>query len=126
MAEKFVYVVTAGEYSDYRICAVFDSEEKAVDYCLRQNRGLSERRRVFSQEYRVEPFGINDEKPSIPEVSVAVDKNGYIVEMDEGGSWESGCFLRGKMWGRSSRGKDVATKIARDYLAMYKAQEEVE
>jgi len=28
-----VYVVTDGDYSDYHICAVFDSKSKADDYC---------------------------------------------------------------------------------------------
>ena len=31
MAEK-VYIVTAGEYSDYRILAVFSSKERAEDW----------------------------------------------------------------------------------------------
>lgn len=34
--EKKIYVVTAGEYSDYRIEAVFSTEEKAYEY-VQQN-----------------------------------------------------------------------------------------
>lgn len=30
--EKKIYIVTSGEYSDYRINAVFTTKEKAVDY----------------------------------------------------------------------------------------------
>lgn len=30
--EKKIYIVTSGEYSDYHLCAVFTTKEKAVEY----------------------------------------------------------------------------------------------
>lgn len=35
---KKVYVVTDGDYSDYHICAVFDSEQAAQDYIAMRGR----------------------------------------------------------------------------------------
>ena len=52
MNDKEVYVITTGEYSDYSICAIFSTKEKAKDY-IQQN----------GSEYRVEKYNIDEEVP---------------------------------------------------------------
>ena len=119
--QKLAYVVTYGDYSDYGIAAVFDNEEAAEEYCQRMNREWSKVLRAYDQEYRIEIYGMNGGEADRVVVSVAVDMSGAVVQVENSGLYASGYFGNGKMWGSSTRGADVATKIARDYLAMYKA-----
>jgi hypothetical protein len=48
--KKKIYIITSGEYSDYHICAVFTTREKADDYV--QQKGLG---------YRIEEHDLDKE-----------------------------------------------------------------
>lgn len=50
MNNKTVYVITTGEYSDYSICAIFSTKEKANEYI--QQHGT---------EYRIEEYNLDEE-----------------------------------------------------------------
>lgn len=49
MKEK-IYIVTSGRYSDYHICAVFSTKEKAEEYV-----------QYHGTEHRIEEYGIDEE-----------------------------------------------------------------
>ena len=127
--QKVAHVVTTGEYSDYYIVAVFDNEKSAIEYCLELEKSNNDIKYGYFKDYRVEKYGMNDTQVNHHVFLVGVNLNGEIVEVGQSPDvkfHESGDFSNGIMWGRSSRGVDVATKIARDYLALYKYCEEVE
>ena len=119
------HVVTRGEYSDYHIEAVFDNEKDAMDFCIRKE---SEEKYAWGyfKEYRIERYGMNNTKFDLPTIAVGVNLQGEVVRTDPKALHLSGEFQDDLMWGVSSRGAEVATKIARDYLAIYKYTEEVE
>lgn len=50
MNDKVVYVITTGEYSDYSICAIFSTKEKANEFI--QQHGT---------EYSVEEYNLDEE-----------------------------------------------------------------
>ena len=55
-----VYAVTAGEYSDYYICAMFSDRSKAIEYIERQARRDGEYR--YTGPYYIEEYDLNQEK----------------------------------------------------------------
>lgn len=63
-----VYIVTAGEYSDYHIEAVFDSKEKAEDFLLKNHCN------------HIEEFDLNPEtsgeRPEYTNFQITMDKDG--------------------------------------------------
>ena len=50
MSEKTIYLVSYGSYSDYSVCALFDSEELANKYIELQE---------YVSDYRIEEFTLN-------------------------------------------------------------------
>lgn len=66
--EKKIYIVTSGEYSDYRIDAVFTTKEKANEFIQQQGSG-----------FRIEEFVIDEEKvkkeEKIWDVEINIDDN---------------------------------------------------
>ena len=123
---EYVYIVTAGSYSDYRIEAVFDNEEQARKYCDRNNGN-------FFGEYGVEVYPINNRKTkdtNKPITTVKIDTNGEVVESIEDTYWHIGCASGYEtekidyVWGNSTRGFDVALKAARDRLNRIQAKKE--
>ncbi len=127
--QKVAYVVTTVEYSDHYIVAVFDNEKSAIEFCLEREKSKNDIKYGYFPKYRIEKYGMNDTQVNHHIFLVGVNLNGEIVEVVQPPNvkaHESGDFCNGIMWGRSSRGVDVAAKIARDYLALYKYCEEVE
>lgn len=48
--KKIIYIVTAGEYSDYHICAVFSTKEKAEEYV-----------QCHGTDYNIEEYNLDEE-----------------------------------------------------------------
>jgi len=61
--EKIIYIVTSGSYSDYHICAVFDTEELAEKYCQFYNCYNPEE---SYKNYSIEEFTLNPAVTEIP------------------------------------------------------------
>ena len=122
---EYVYIVTVGEYSDYRIAAVFDKEEKARKYCDKNNGN-------YFGEYRVEVYPLNnpDTAKNKPITAVKINTDGEVIESIEDTYWHTG-YTSGYdtekiecVWGNSTRGYDVALKVARDKLNRIQAEKE--
>jgi hypothetical protein len=128
VVSKKVYIVTSGSYSDYSIDRVFDDKVLADEYV-----------RIHTEhggyDMRVEEYDVNAALPRIEIIyTVEVDETGEEVcrrssACDEpewtshessGESYRRDAIARGG----STRGYDVALKIARDKLAEMKAQRE--
>lgn len=128
MSKQPIYVVTAGQYSDYHIRGVFSTEEKAEAFCRQFNQ------QDFHTDARVERYCLDApemDEEGVQLYAVRVDADGKITEMHTEGS-EYREFGGAYVWGlpgeeqavaSSSRGFDVAAKIARDELAAFKATE---
>ena len=127
---KNAYVVTAGEYSNYRILGVFTTIEGANKACE-----MAARKSGYSaDETRVEVFPL-DADMFVTAYSVVINMQGEEIgrtqkralSIDEWNHSEK-AFGRlaggqiGDVLGRSPRGFDVAEKIARDKLAQINAE----
>ena len=55
--KRKIYIVTYGEYSDYHICCVFSSLDKAEKYCARQNA-----KSPYDDDYFVEEYNVDNIK----------------------------------------------------------------
>ncbi|MDD5374430.1 hypothetical protein [Acidithiobacillus sp.] len=73
---KAAWTVSAGEYSDYGVCAVFSSKETADLYASRLNAAGGSR----TDAYFVEEFPLDPEVPveGMPSWTVYVHRNGDI------------------------------------------------
>lgn len=126
--QRKAYIVTDGAYSDYHICQVFDSEKAAQDY--------KEMRRRLDECFigDIEVWTLNAEPVIAPIVyRVYIDREGQEVERNthlDWNGWNNGdeVFVSSHVsdyavGAESTRGYDVALKIARDKLAEMKAKE---
>jgi len=66
-----VYVVTSGEYSDYRINAVFDNKEQAELYCATHEDEMPE-----IEEYDTDYFRLDSAKPVFKKWTGHIETNG--------------------------------------------------
>lgn len=71
MSNKTIYIVTEGEYSDYRICAVFDNKELAQKY-IKATTSNSR----WSDEKEIEEWPLNELKKGYKFFAVNMGKNG--------------------------------------------------
>jgi len=118
-----VWGISAGEYSDYHVIAIYTEREAA-------ERAAS----LVGEEARVEPFPLNRLPVDVEEYVVTVGLDGeelsrttmshnerwLNIEDDRAWAWESRRAVRGG----SVRGYDQALKAARDKLAQMKAVRE--
>ena len=119
---KEVYIVTEGCYSDYRIEAVFSDRAKADEFV--EFRNLYE----HGSYYQVETWPVDSAKCGDIVYCVWVNRSGECVEQQtevrEHSEPEDYVHSRGgTIYAESTRGYDVALKIARDKLAEIKARE---
>lgn len=122
-----VYIVTAGEYSDYRIVAVFDSEEKAKDYIDHGDR---------SDFNDIEEWTLNGESPDRGEKLYELTSNFNKVNFEVSNIYNK-CYrpeIRDSVQYRGAgcvclfvltTSKARAKKIAYERLAQIKAKEEI-
>lgn len=124
-AAKEVYIVTEGCYSDYRIEAVFSDRAKADEFVEFRNR--YER----GSDYQVEIWPVDSANRGDILYCVWVNRDGECVgqqtkvcERSRPEDYISNLNSRsGTIYAESTRGYDVALKIARDKLAEIKAKE---
>lgn len=123
--KKKIYIVTSGEYSDYRIDAVFTTKEKAVDYVEQHG-----------TRYSIEEYELDEEvekKTQLWTVVFCVD-NGKLVDGNTRSFKEDEvrdtCFVElswnGKLYITfyvDADSMDRAIKIARERFAAVKANE---
>lgn len=137
---KKVYLITAGEYSDYSVFAVCSTREKAEHLCEAINRnGGCYGDQAEIEEYPVDSIPIED--MDIPVWCVCFKGPPYYVDMarkcDRGGALDINKFNPYRVHdfsasrGGSSYAVDVmaeteaeAIKKASDYLAKYRAEKE--
>lgn len=67
-----IYVVTSGDYSDYHICGVFSTQEKAQQY-IKVDAGNTD----FEENYRIEQYKL-DEMYDL----ILLGLNKYVVNFD--------------------------------------------
>ena len=77
--KKTIYVATSGEYSDYRICAVFDDRELALKYNDGEENGI--------EEWELNP-GEKRLREGIRVYSVRMDRDGNVEQCFP--SWSDG------------------------------------
>lgn len=139
---KRVYLITAGEYSDYGVLAVCSTREKAEHFCevLNRNGGWYGDKAEI-EEYPVDSIPIED--LDIPVWCVGFKGPPYYVDVvrkrDRGGALDVNKlnpyrvhdFSNRNMVGGSTYAVDVmaeteeeAVKKASDYLAKYRAEKE--
>lgn len=127
MDEKVIWAVSSGEYSDYRVNAVFSTKEKAEAYAARFNKLVRHR----SDEYGVEEYPLD---PEMPEEGLScwlvfIEANGDIKRVDEsgysfdsticrihGGGWSVRCFARDREHAIKIAGERRQEEIAREAL----------
>ena len=68
MSDKIIYLVTSGDYSDYHVCAVFDSKDIAEQY-LEQYNNLSAN--SYLSKAKIEEYPLN----------AAVTPEGFIYDI---------------------------------------------
>lgn len=126
--EKKIYIVTSGEYSDYRIDAVFTTKEKAVEY-VEQNgtnydieeynldEEVEKKTQLWSIEFCVEDVKLCDARPTSYDRNNVVDTC-YIFDTID--------YEKDKPYIRfyiDADSMDRAVKIARERFAAVKANE---
>jgi hypothetical protein len=86
-----IYVVTSGEYSDYRIIAVFDSEFLAQVMADHHNTAVKSR---WGDQYEVETFTLNPGESNYHEGlsrrAIVMRRDGSVVRMDDHGPFVEG------------------------------------
>ena len=128
MEEKKIYIVTSGEYSDYRIDAVFTTKEKAVEYVEQhgtdyniEKHNLDEEVEKKTQLWRIE-FCVEDGK--LCEASpTSYDRNKVVDTcfiFDTFDYWKNKPYIRFYV---DADSMDRAVKIARERFAAVKANE---
>lgn len=117
-----VYVVTQGEYSDYRIVGVYSTKEAAEALCKKLNT------RKYHDEAQVEEYGVDNiaygSKYIVRVTDTGEEVERYTVEdVNDTLSERAEKAWKGGILGMSTRGYDAALKVARDRLAQLKAEE---
>jgi len=74
-----VYVVTAGEYSDYRILAIFSDRIKAEEYKIKYEE-------VVGEEARIEEYVLNLSKKRWFITTVWMDREGNVLDVYKSGN----------------------------------------
>ena len=129
MANKIIYAVTSGDYSEYHIVGIFDSREKAEEYINHSS---------ITELNDIEEYNLNELKP---------DKSGKLFELRSGfdniefkvtGCMSNTmlykdlmCFKASTSWGDEdqavffvrSKTRERAIKIASERLRQVKAEE---
>jgi len=129
MSEQPIYVVTTGQYSDYRIRGVFGTEEQAEVF--RQQRLKANPR---DDDARIELYHLDAperDREGVQLYCVHVDGEGKITEMhtdyseyrELGHAYAWGLSGYEQAAAASYRGFDAAAKAARDELMAFKARE---
>ena len=72
---KTIYVVTQGSYSDYHICAVFDTKELAEQYCS-----------AFGKAQRFDTMGIEEWGLNPYKIELGKGYKPFFVRMDKEGN----------------------------------------
>lgn len=122
---KKIYIVTEGEYSDYHICAVFSTREKAEEYV--QSKGT---------DYKIEEHDLDEEikrEVKLWRVIFFLD-NGEVIEACHAGvqleDLTDTCQLKPTSFGEQlmyfyvlSETMDKAIKIASERLAAIKSND---
>lgn len=129
--QRKVYIVTAGSYSSYRICEVFDNKKLANEYVKKRSKSNP----WFAGCVETWPLNKSMKEPKTV-WSVHIDRQGKEVSSDSWIDWGGEhCRDTASIPGlkrvtdttyiiaKSTRGRDVALKIARDKLAEMKAKE---
>lgn len=118
--EKRVWAVSSGSYSDYRVHAVFSSEEAADAVCAAENRGSS------YGDYGVEEYVLYDKAPErFVEYTVTVgrrpeDRFGDPTSAIDGGFylWESERLVWPWEASTSKNMRPTATRYGRDGITV--------
>lgn len=122
--EKKIYVVTSGEYSDYRIDAVFTTKEKAEEYV--QNNGSDYRIEVYNldepivKENKLWLISFDLETGGIEDATVSYRKKEYYCDTCK---YEPYSFVRHLNFYVEAEIMDKAKKIASDRFVAVKANE---
>lgn len=126
--EKKIYIVTSGEYSDYRIDAVFTTKEKAVDYVEQHGTGYNIKEYNLDEEVEKKTqlwcivFCVEDGK--LCEASpISYDKNKVV---DKCSVFDTFDYMEAKPCIRfyvDADSMDRAVKIASERFAAIKANE---
>lgn len=120
---KTIYVVTAGDYSDYHVIGVTANKEKAEHFCEWFNVWSYNKARIEVYEMdRLEPYGegrylyeVEQDKSGHMEVEQASRLPYDGQRVNEVWSWGSGYFVP-----VFADDEDHARKIAADLIAQYK------
>lgn len=126
--EKKIYIVTSGEYSDYRIDAVFTTKEKAVDYVEQHgtrydieeydlDEEVEKKTQLWSVEFSVEDGELYEANPTSRNRNEVVDTCS-IFDYWEREKEKS--YIRFYI---DADSMDRAVKIARERFAAVKANE---
>lgn len=125
--EKKIYIVTSGNYSDYRIDAVFTTKEKAVEYVEQhgtnyhiEEYNLDEEVEKKTQLWIIE-FGVEDEK--LHKATPTSYKRNNVVDtctIVEYLGWDGKCCINFYV---DADSMDRAVKIASERFAAVKANE---
>lgn len=125
--EEKIYIVTSGEYSDYHICAVFSTREKAEEYV-----------QIHGTDYGIEEYDLDEEikrEVKLWRVAVAIKNNEIIIiepcpteyRVEE---MTDTCYINADWYGEpimyfyvQSETMDRAIKIASERFAAVKANE---
>lgn len=126
-----IYIVTSGEYSDYGIDAVFTDKKQAELYCAvhkycRVETYTADQEKIegevyygiLARDYYNHPMGCEffySDKPVDPSVRT-VPKTGYTPAHDE--------YIIPVSKSYDGIKYDTMRKVARDYIAKYKAEQE--
>jgi erythromycin esterase-like protein len=119
-----VYVVTAGEYSDYRILAIFSDRIKAEEYKIKYEE-------VVGEEARIEEYVLNPSKKRWFITTVWMDREGNVLDVyksENTGPEDIGfqgfdCYYGGKnveyfRWGVETVDVKRAVKVANEKRAI--------
>ena len=122
--EKKIYIVTSGEYSDYRIDAVFSKKEKAEEYV--QNNGSDYRIEDYKldepivKENKLWLISFNLEDGSIEDAKVSNRKKEYYCDTCNYAPYS---FVKHINFYVEAEFMDKAKKIASERFAAVKANE---
>ena len=122
--EKKIYIVTSGNYSDYRIDAVFTTKEKAEEYV--QNNGSDYRIEVYNldepivKENKLWLIQFNLEDGRIEDAIVSSRKKEYYCDTCK---YEPYSFVKHLNFYVEAEFMDKAKKIASERFAAIKANE---
>ena len=131
---KKIYLVTRGEYSDYRILGAYSTEQKAQEYVTKHSSG---------DEYEdpgIEEFDLDPEDPTLPYICVHLTLEGNLasnydklqVHFKEPSKWSEEFIQVNNSWVLNppyrfftwvqTNDKTRAVKVASERLMRYKVE----